>query len=248
MHVLEIVDDLIVRIFGQHVLTFAPNSWSDVNWKPPPAEWKPDMSEIKVTPTMKRLYHPHHNMTRDFDQEPLQLGAETPGFSTTALRFPRDMEREKLLAFHESKGIQVHRPQRTLGFGEACIRRFALKSIHAAKAAVEMIGDLADDVVEGVARSKLETLNDGEFDINETLDLSMYTFVKDLTDPLEVGFISRRKMFAPVPSRTLAPPLEPPILKSKETEKRKDRIARERALFLLSEEKKNSKNVVVSLF
>merc|ERR1712216_612844 len=122
-----------------------------------------------------------------------------------------------------------------------CARRFALKSLAAARTAIQVLGDIADDVVAGVAREKLEKLNDGVFDIEETLDLSIYTFVPDLTDPLEVGFISRRKNFADIgATRKVIPPLEPPILKPKETEKRKDRIAREKYLNMMEEKKKDA--------
>jgi hypothetical protein len=152
-----------------------------------------------------------------------------------------DLQREKLLAQHAAAGIQIHRSSKPLGFGEKCARRFALKSLAAARTAIQVLGDIADDVVAGVAREKLEKLNDGVFDIEETLDLSLYTFVPDLTDPLEVGFISRRKNFADIgATREVVPPLEPPILKSKETEKRKDRVAREKYLNMMEEKKKDA--------
>ena len=145
------------------------------------------------------------------------------------------------MAQHAAAGIQIHRSSKPLGFGEKCARRFALKSLAAARTAIQVLGDIADDVVAGVAREKLEKLNDGVFDIEETLDLSLYTFVPDLTDPLEVGFISRRKNFADIgATREVVPPLEPPILKSKETEKRKDRIAREKYLNMMEEKKKDA--------
>lgn len=240
MHCLEIVDELVLSIFGQHILTFAPNPWSDMEWRPAEKVWKPDVTEIEMTPELERLYHPKSN-SRNFEKEPLQTGQAEPGFTSTALRFPRDLQREKLLAQHAAAGIQIHRSSKPLGFGEKCARRFALKSLAAARTAIQVLGDIADDVVAGVAREKLEKLNDGVFDIEETLDLSLYTFVPDLTDPLEVGFISRRKNFADIgATREVVPPLEPPILKSKETEKRKDRIAREKYLNMMEEKKKDA--------
>ena len=88
MHCLEIVDEMVLSIFGQHILTFAPNPWSDMEWKPAEKVWKPDVTEIEMTPQLERLYHPKLN-ARDFDKEPLQMGQAEPGFTSTALRFPR---------------------------------------------------------------------------------------------------------------------------------------------------------------
>ena len=65
-------------------------------------------------------------------------------------------------------------------------------------------------------------------------------FIIDLTDPLEVAFIERRKKFAKIgPTRVPPPSMEPPILKPKETEKRIDRLAREHAVLKEVEKKKN---------
>lgn len=239
MHVLEIVDGLILKIFNKHILTYAPNSWNDSEWKPPKELWKPDITEVELSPAMKRLYVPSKTHSRNFEITPLQTGLETTSFSSTALRFERDIVREKLLAYHEAQGIVPvwDMPRKPLVFGEECVRRFALKSVAAARAAIEVIGDIADDVVEliegsediSIAKNKLMDINDGEYQFEAPLDLSIYTFIPDLTDPLEVGFIKRRKKFVKI-GRTRVPPpaLEPPILKDKETEKRKDRIAREK--------------------
>merc|ERR1711865_46526 len=194
---------------------------------------------------------PSNTHSRNFEITPLQTGLETTSFSSTALRFERDIVREKLLAYHEAEGIVPvwDMPRKPLVFGEECVRRFALKSVAAARAAIEVIGDIADDVVEliegsediSIAKNKLMEINDGEYQFEAPLDLSIYTFIPDLTDPLEVGFIKRRKKFVKI-GRTRVPPpaLEPPILKDKETEKRKDRKAREKALFEISEKKKNA--------
>ena len=239
IHVLEIIDETImVKVFNKHFLTFAPNAWNDSQWKPPEEKWVPDVTEVELTPAMERLYVPSNTHARDFNEVPLQTGLEDKSFSSTSLRFPRDIEREKLLAVYEEKGIVIHRPRKPLSFGEKCVRNFALKSVAAARTAIEVLGDLADDVVSGVAREKLESKNNGTFDIEEPLNLSLYTFVPDLTDPLEVVFMARRKNFADIgPTRVPAPALEPPILKAKETEKRTDRLAREKALDEIKQKK-----------
>ena len=132
------------------------------------------------------------------------------------------------------------RPRKPLGFGEKCVRDYSLKSIACARGVIAVLGDLADDVVDGKARKQLEEINNGFFDAAEPLDVSNYYFLVDLTDPLEVAFIERRKKFAKIgPTRVPPPSMEPPILKPKETEKRVDRLARERAVFKEEERKTN---------
>jgi hypothetical protein len=240
MHVLEIVDGMICKIFDRHILSFTPGAWTDDCWKPPDKKWVPDTTEIEMTPALNRIYKPSKTHVRNFEEQPLQLGNEDISFTSTALRFKRDFVRERLQKDLEDRGIKVVRPRKALAFGEKTVRRFALKSVAAAKTAVEVLGDIADDIVSGVAREKLQK-RQGDEAFVRPLELSQYTFIRDLTDPLDVQFIPRRKKFMDIgPTRLPAPALEPPILKPKETEKKLDREARERVMKAQREKRKNS--------
>merc|ERR1711871_1698614 len=240
MHVLEIVDGLIYKVFNQHFLSFTPCAWTDDCWKAPNEKWVPESTEIEMTPALDRIYHPSKTHVRNFEENPLQLGREDVAFTSTALRFKRDFVRERLQKDLEDRGIKVVRPRKPLGFGERTVRRFALKSVAAAKTAVEVLGDIADDVVTGVAREKLQE-RQGDAAFEQPLDLSQYTFIPDLTDPLDVQFIPRRKKFMDIgTTRRPEPALEPPILGPKETEKKVDRDARNAVLKAKREKKMNA--------
>lgn len=240
MHVLEIVDGMICKIFDRHILSFTPGAWTDDCWKPPDKKWVPNTTEVEMTPALERIFKPSKTHLRNFEEQPLQLGREEISFTSTALRFKRDFVRERLQKDLEDRGIKVVRPRKPLSFGEKTVRRFALKSVAAAKSAIEVLGDIADDVVSGVARKKLEK-RQGDAAFERPLEMSQYTFIRDLTDPLDVQFISRRKKFMDIgATRRPAPALEPPILKPKETEKKVDREAREKVLKAEREKRQNA--------
>ena len=83
-------------------------------WKEQAPLWQPNITEIEMTPTLERLYKPVGQ--RDFDAYPLQTGFEHGFANSTALRFTRDFEREKLQAYHKEKGIQIVSPRPKLLF------------------------------------------------------------------------------------------------------------------------------------
>jgi hypothetical protein len=81
MHVLELVDELILKIFSKHILTFAPGAWADTVWKAPARKWVPETTEVDITSTLERIYHPSKTHTRNFEIEPLQTGLAKSGFA-----------------------------------------------------------------------------------------------------------------------------------------------------------------------